>query len=128
MLRDLGQSLVGAALDDGRALTLRDLQRLLQRLLCPVVLAEYETIENIPDDETRWEVEVRGAKSLAANLRTMREQAALYKTLATLRTDVPLAEKLSDLRWRGARRELMETLCAELGASRLMEPVPAWRE
>jgi hypothetical protein len=46
-------------------------------------------------------VKVRGAKELAENLRAMRREAALYKQLATLRTDVPLHETARDLAWRG---------------------------
>jgi 5'-3' exonuclease len=62
------------------------------------VLARYGRLEAIPDHETEWEVEVRGAGALAASLRAGREEALLYRTLATLRTDVPLAEDLDALR------------------------------
>ena len=88
------------------------------------VLAAYGTLEAIPEDESDWTVKVRGAKSLATNLREARGEADLFKTLATLRTDVPLAEKPSDLRWRGAKREELEPLCRELGAERLLERLP----
>jgi 5'-3' exonuclease len=91
------------------------------------LLARYGHIEAIPDDEARWEVKVRGAAGLAESLRARREEAALYRTLATLRLDAPLAEDLGDLRWRGAERETLEALCAELGEDRLMERVPRWR-
>jgi 5'-3' exonuclease len=72
-------------------------------------------------------VKVRGAKALAENLRAHRDDTALYKTLATLRTDVPLAETLPDLRWRGADRALLEPLAVEIGAQRLVARVPTWR-
>ncbi len=91
------------------------------------VLAAYGSLEAIPDDESGWSVKVRGAKALAENLRAHRDEAALYKTLATLRSDVPLAEKVGDLAWRGARRELLQPLCTEIGAERLMERIPRWR-
>jgi 5'-3' exonuclease len=68
------------------------------------VLASYERIEAIPDDPRQWRVELRGRERLAASLASRREDAALYRRLATLRTDVPLAEGLADLEWRGARR------------------------
>ena len=58
---------------------------------------------------------VRGAAKLGETLRTRREDAHLYRTLATLRIDVPLAESLDDLRWRGERPAEMAALRAELG-------------
>jgi 5'-3' exonuclease len=65
------------------------------------VLGAYARLEAIPDDPRAWSVAVRGAESLAASLREHREDALLFRRLATLRTDVPLAESLADLRWRG---------------------------
>jgi 5'-3' exonuclease len=65
------------------------------------VLAVYGRLEEIPDDASTWSVKVRGAAALAASLREHREDALLFRRLATLRTDVPLAESLDDLRWRG---------------------------
>ncbi|MEM9874007.1 MAG: 5'-3' exonuclease H3TH domain-containing protein [Myxococcota bacterium] len=87
------------------------------------VLAHYERLEAIPDDAARWEVAVRGAKGLAANLATARPEALLYRTLATLREDVPLEVNLDDLRWRGPRADL-EALVADLGARPLALPEP----
>ena len=65
------------------------------------VLARYAHLEAIPDDGADWEVSVRGAAALAESLRAHREVLPLYRTLATLRTDVPLVEALEDLRPRG---------------------------
>ena len=62
-----------------------------------VLLARYEHLENIPDDARAWDVAVRGADRLAATLRAERESAMLYRKLATLVCEVPLAESLSDL-------------------------------
>jgi 5'-3' exonuclease len=92
------------------------------------VLARYRHLEGIPDDERRWEVAVRGAPALAQSLREGRVQAGLYRLLATLRTDVPLAEGFEDLRWRGARRTVLEALCRELGETDLLARVPLWRQ
>jgi 5'-3' exonuclease len=93
-----------------------------------VVLARYGTLEAIPDDAASWDVAVRGRDRLAASLREGRDDAALYRRLATLRTDVPLAESLADLEWRGARRGDLEPLCREIGAPDLLSRVPRWRE
>ncbi len=84
------------------------------------VLAHYEHLEAIPDDHEAWEVSVRGAATLAANLREQREDAMLYRTLATLRTDVPITETLDDLRWTGPDREALGALCQELGERDLL--------
>jgi hypothetical protein len=69
-------------------------------------------------------VPVRGAAALAAVLAAHREDARLYRVLATLRTDVPLAEQVGDLRWRGPGPEL-EPLLRELGAEALRARLPA---
>ena len=73
------------------------------------VLAVYERLEAIPADAGDWRVAVRGAAALAASLASHRTEAVLFRQLATLRTDAPLAESLDDLalarpRCRGARR------------------------
>lgn len=81
------------------------------------VLSHYGSIENIPDDETTWEIKVRGAASLAKVLREEREAAMLYKQLATLRLDVPITEELDDIAWTGPDAAALGTLCAELGMS-----------
>ena len=91
------------------------------------VLAHYERLEAIPDDVTQWAVPVRGAPALAESLRMGRDDAMLYRTLARLRTDAPLPESIADLEWRGADRSRLEPLCAELGASGLLERVHRWQ-
>ena len=88
------------------------------------VLAAYGHIEQIPHDPGLWSVTVRGAAGLAESLASRREEAFLYRTLATLRADVPLEESRDDLRWRGARTAELESLCDELGDEELLERVP----
>jgi 5'-3' exonuclease len=65
------------------------------------LLGRYEHLESIPPREADWKPSVRGADRLAATLREHMTDALLYRRLATLVTDVPLAESLDDLRWRG---------------------------
>lgn len=91
------------------------------------VLAHYGHLEEIPDDVEAWEVAPRGAKRLADNLAAGRDDAVLYKQLATLRIDVPLQESLDDLRWQGADRERLTRFCASIGDERLLETVPTFR-
>lgn len=80
------------------------------------LLARYRTIEAIPDDARAWDVKVTGAPRLAATLAARREDAMLYKRLATLVRDVPLAESLDDLRYRGASREAFAEMCERFEA------------
>lgn len=91
------------------------------------LLATYGRIEAIPDDPLEWEVKVRGAERLAGVLRAERENALLYRQLATLRLDVPLKLSLESLAWRGADRNRLLSLCEELGERRLVERVTRWR-
>jgi 5'-3' exonuclease len=65
------------------------------------VLSVYQHLDRIPDDETTWSIDIRGAQALGASLREHRPVLPLYRTLATLRRDVPLAEDVESLKWRG---------------------------
>jgi 5'-3' exonuclease len=64
------------------------------------LLAKFVHVEDIPDDFKKWPPVVRQAEKLANELRANRENVALYKRLATLVTDVPLAETKDDLLWK----------------------------
>jgi len=87
------------------------------------VLTRYPHLEDIPDDVAAWDLEVRGAASLARVLAEQRADAELYRTLATLRTDVPLAESVDDLRWRGPDAAALAALERDtLGDLRLRLP------
>jgi len=83
------------------------------------VLARWEHLEAIPRLEVDWRVKVRGAASLAEALRNNLEAALLYRTLATVREDVPLAETLDDLRWRGPDLAALSALGEKLGEAAL---------
>ena len=78
------------------------------------VLGRYEHLERIPVNAADWEVPVRGAARLAAALAEHRALAVLFRTLATLRTDVPVFASLAELRWRGPTAAF-EQLAAQLG-------------
>lgn len=83
------------------------------------VLARWKHLDAIPNDARQWDVKVRGADALAESLRTHRDAALLYRTLATLRRDVPLAESVDDLAWRGPDATLPD-VAERLGASELV--------
>jgi 5'-3' exonuclease len=92
------------------------------------VLSRYMHLEEIPTSAAVWDVAVRGAKTMATNLAQRREDATLYKTLATLRTDVPITETLDQLEWGGARATPYRSLCADLGFVRLSDAPAKWRQ
>ncbi|MCP4498912.1 MAG: flap endonuclease [Deltaproteobacteria bacterium] len=85
------------------------------------VLREYGSLEKIPLDEKYWRIKVRGATTLAENLREEYEEAKLYKKLATLRLDVSFDENPVDLLWRGADRAKLEAFADKLAWPRILE-------
>jgi 5'-3' exonuclease len=91
-----------------------------------VLLAEYRHIDDIPLDPTEWKVAVRGSARLAESLQDGREDALLYRHLATLRRDVPLTETLDDLRWKGVPRERFEEFCDRWGFEGIKRRPRTW--
>ena len=69
------------------------------------VLAKFRHLEAIPTDSKDWFVNAPSASALAATLVREREQAVLFRTLATLRTDIPLFENVDQLLWTGPTAE-----------------------
>jgi 5'-3' exonuclease len=65
------------------------------------VLAKFGHLESIPADARDWHVDAANASSLAATFSRERERAILFRTLATLRTDIPLFSDVDELRWNG---------------------------
>jgi len=79
------------------------------------LLMKWNTIDAIPRDPTAWGVDVRGADKLAAALNAQRDDARLYKTLATLRLDCPIECSIEAVAWRGPDEPALAALCKELG-------------
>ncbi len=69
------------------------------------VLAHYGSVDRIPDDAADWDPalrsSVRGAARLATTLAGGRQEAELFRLLATLRLDPGLLEGVAALEWRG---------------------------
>ena len=80
------------------------------------VLARYPHLEDIPNDATRWDLQVRGAKRLARTLAESRDDAALFRNLATLRTTLPVFNHVDVLEWSGPKPGFFD-LCARINAS-----------
>ncbi|MGA1572065.1 MAG: 5'-3' exonuclease [Ilumatobacteraceae bacterium] len=86
------------------------------------VLARYGHLEEIPDEAGRWDVPgLRGAVKLAGTLAERRDDAMLFRTLATVVTNVDVGS-VDDWEWSGAAPEF-STLCDRIGAPHLVARV-----
>lgn len=65
------------------------------------ILAKFLRLEAIPPSASDWHVNVANATALAATFTLEREAAFLFRTLATLRTDIPLFDDVAELKWAG---------------------------
>jgi 5'-3' exonuclease len=81
------------------------------------VLAKYGHLESIPADWREWHVNAASAGALADTLVRERDLALLFRTLATLRTDLPLFKDLDELRWLGPKAGFDE-IAARLDAAK----------
>jgi len=72
------------------------------------VLAKYRHLESIPDDWRDWRVNAANPGALARTLSENRENARLFRTLATLRTDIDLFDDVDVLRWAGPTASFAE--------------------
>ncbi|HMK08564.1 MAG TPA: 5'-3' exonuclease H3TH domain-containing protein [Anaerolineales bacterium] len=90
------------------------------------VLARFGRLEDIPADTQGWGLPGARAARLSETLRSRWQEALLYRQLATLRLDVPLAESPEDLEWRGARHDLLD-LCSAWGDTDLPRRIARWQ-
>jgi 5'-3' exonuclease len=65
------------------------------------VLAKFVHLECIPKDCREWRVKAANASALAGTLCREWDRAVLFRTLATLRTDIALFDDVEQLRWTG---------------------------
>jgi 5'-3' exonuclease len=86
------------------------------------VLAQYEYLEAVPEDPSRWGLGSGRALRLAESLKAHHEEVPLYRRLATLRHDVPLHEQIAGLEWHDAHDRL-KLLCSELDSEKFPERV-----
>ena len=68
-----------------------------------LTLSRYPHLEAIPKDWRKWHPSIRKARLLSESLFNSWSEALLFRTLATLRLDVPVFETVEDLRWKGPR-------------------------
>lgn len=81
------------------------------------VISKYAHLESIPRDWREWQVNLANAAALADTLSSQFDSALLFRTLATLRTDIPLFENVDQLRWNGPTSTFDE-IAARLDAAR----------
>lgn len=68
-----------------------------------MTLSRYHHLEEIPKDWRKWHPSIPRARSLSGALFSAWSDALLFRTLATLRLDVPVFDTVEDLRWKGPR-------------------------
>ncbi len=86
------------------------------------VLGKFHHLESVPADYRHWGVNVANPGALADVLTRERDRALLFRSLATLRTDVPLFDDVEQLRWNGPKPEFDE-IAARLDAAKMEKPV-----
>jgi 5'-3' exonuclease len=89
------------------------------------VLSRFGHLEAIPADTLTWGLPSARAARLGEDLRSRWDEALLFRTLATLRTDVSLGSSLRDLEWQGAS-ESFKDLCREWGQDDLVTRIHRW--
>lgn len=92
------------------------------------LLSSYIHLEGIPEDPAAWNVQIRGAAKVAATLSAMKEEAQLYRRLATLALDVPMPDRAEALAFQGVPRAAFEEWCDRLGVTTLKARPKRWRE
>jgi 5'-3' exonuclease len=73
-----------------------------------LTLSRYPHLEGIPKDWREWHPSIRKARLLSESLFSSWSEALLFRTLATLRLDVPVFETVEDLRWKSPRPDFEE--------------------
>ena len=89
-----------------------------------LVLSQYPRLEDIPKDWHDWHPSIKRARPLAESLFSAWNDAVLFRTLATLRTDAPVFEKVDALEWNGPQ-PTFEAYCLRLKATDLFRRVSA---
>jgi 5'-3' exonuclease len=92
-----------------------------------LTFSQYPHLEDIPKDWREWHPSIRRARALSESLFSAWEDAVLFRTLATLRLDVPVFETVEELRWRGPGAGF-EEYCRRIKAPDLLRRVVSAKE
>jgi 5'-3' exonuclease len=82
-------------------------------------LSQYQHLEDIPKHWQEWHPSIGRARALSESLFSSWDDAVLFRTLATLRLDVPVFDTIADLRWTGPRPNFKE-YCQRMKAPELL--------
>ncbi len=86
------------------------------------VLSRYGTIEEVPLAGGKWDITVRGGAKLAQTLADNRDDALLFKRIATIELDAPVSDDVEELRWTGPTDGFAE-LAASIDAERQLDRI-----
>jgi 5'-3' exonuclease len=89
-----------------------------------LVLSQYPHLEIIPKDFQQWHPSIKRSRALSESLFSAWNDALLFRTLATLRLDVPVFNTVEDLRWSGSGPSF-EQQCRRLKAPDLFRRTQA---
>jgi 5'-3' exonuclease len=89
-----------------------------------LVLSQYPHLEDIPKDFREWHSSIRKARLLSESLFGAWNDAVLFRTLATLRLDVPVFDTVADLCWKGPRANFAEN-CRQMKSPELLRRASA---
>ena len=84
-----------------------------------LTLSQYPHLEDIPKDWREWHPSIRKARMLSESLFNAWSDALLFRTLATLRLDVPVFDAVEDLRWKGPRPDF-DKYCQRIKSPNLL--------
>jgi len=83
-----------------------------------LTLSRYGHLEAIPKNWREWPASIRSASRLAATLFESWNDVLLFRTLATLRLDVPVFDAIDDLGWPGPLPDF-EARCSSMNSREL---------
>lgn len=89
-----------------------------------LTFSQYPHLEDIPKDWQQWHPSIRKARPLSESLFAGWEEALLFRTLATLRLDVPVFDTVDELRWQRPRA-YFEQFCRRIKAPDLVRRAAA---
>jgi 5'-3' exonuclease len=87
-----------------------------------LTFSQYPHLEDIPKGWREWHPSIRKARPLSESLFSGWNDALLFRTLATLRLDVPVFDDVEDLRWHEPRPDFEEH-CLRLKSADLLRRV-----
>jgi 5'-3' exonuclease len=85
-----------------------------------LTFSQYPHFEDVPRDWREWRPSIKRARALSESLFGAWDDALLFRTLATLRLDVPVFQAVDDLRWTKPREDFA-ALCRTMKAPGLLE-------